>query len=73
MPVGKRDFPGVGAAVGVQVVVFSAADAAYLEVADIDVADVDLAGVSGGVGGFGHGVAGCWARGTRFNGFCRAI
>ena len=38
--------PGLGLAVGVEVVVFCAADATDLEVANVDVADVDLAGGS---------------------------
>lgn len=59
MPVGNWEFSRIRAAVGVEVVVFGAADAADLEVPDVDVADVYLAGGSGGVAaGFGHGVAG---------------
>ena len=58
LPVGNWHISGIGAAVGVEVVVFVAADATDLEVADVDIADVYLAGGSGGVAGFGHGVAG---------------
>lgn len=54
LPVGNGDFSGIWEAVGVKIVVFSAADAADLEVPDVDVADVYLAGGSE----FGHGVAG---------------
>ena len=54
LPVGNGDFSRIGAAAGVEVVVFGAADAADLEVPDVDVADVYLAGGSE----FGHGVAG---------------
>lgn len=57
LPVGNWHFSGIWSAVGVEVVVFVAADAADLKVPDVDVADVYLAGGSGG-GGFGHGVAG---------------
>jgi len=57
LPVRKWEFPRIWATVGVEVVVFGAADAANLEVADVDVGDVYLAGGSGGVGRFGHGVA----------------
>ena len=55
LPVGNWDFSSIRAAVGVEVVVFGAADAADLEVPDVDVADVYLAG---GSAGFGHGVGG---------------
>ena len=55
MPVGKWKIATIWTAVGVEVVVFCAADAADLEVADVDVGDVCLAGGSG-VGRFGHGV-----------------
>ena len=44
LPVGNWDISRIGAAVGVEVVVFVAADATDLEVANVDVADVDLAG-----------------------------
>lgn len=54
LPVGNGEFSRIRAAVGVEVVVFGAADAANLEVPDVDVADVYLAEGSG----FGHGVAG---------------
>ena len=57
LPVGNWDFSGIGAAVGVEVVVFGAADATDLEVANVDVADVYLAGGSDVVDRFGHGVA----------------
>ncbi len=56
LPVGNGNFSGIRAAVGVEVVVFGAANAADLEVPDVDVADVYLAGGSGAE--FGHGVAG---------------
>ena len=56
MPVGKWEIAAIWTAVGVEVVVFGAADAPDLEVADVDVGDVYLAGGSG-VGRFGHGVA----------------
>ncbi len=56
LPVGNWHIWAIGAAVGVEIVVFVAADAADLEVADVDIADVYLAGGSGGVAGFGHGV-----------------
>lgn len=54
LPVGNWDFSRIRATIGVEVVVFGAADAADLEVPDVDVADVYLAGGSE----FGHGVAG---------------
>jgi len=56
LPVGNWHIWAIGAAVGVEVVVFVATDAADLEVADVDIADVYLAGGSGRVAGFGHGV-----------------
>lgn len=58
LPVGNWHITAVGPPVGVEVVVFVAADAADLEVADVDIADVYLASGSGGVAGFGHGVGG---------------
>ena len=58
LPVGNWHIWAVGPPVGVEVVVFVATDAADLEVADVDIADVYLAGGSGGVAGFGHGIAG---------------
>ncbi len=54
LPVGNSEFSRIREAVGVEVVVFVASDAADLEVPDVDVADVYLAGGSE----FGHGVAG---------------
>ena len=54
LPVGNWEFSRIRATIGVEVVVFGAADAADLEVPDVDVADVYLAGGSE----FGHGVAG---------------
>ncbi len=54
LPVGNWHFAAIGPPVGVEIVVFIAADAADLEVADVDVADVYLAGGSGGDAGFCH-------------------
>ena len=44
LPVRNWNFSRIGAAVGVEVVVFRAADGTDLEVANVDIADVYLAG-----------------------------